>query len=291
MAIADLIGKLFAARYLSGVTQSTPYLLFADDRSAEVESGDGVVMGVGNLGVQVGDYPASGAITYRTISPGAVTLSVDKEKYVAFSVEDTNNARTRVNLVSEAANEASRVIRKQVESDIRSMLVAATPTETFAVSTAKADATTKAERIRTAQGIIDMVESVKAAGYTQRPVLFLDRMMGKVMTQYITQDDALNVALVDQVRSVFINGALSTLFGADVVVDYGFTVDQDAATTAVEAVMVIPNRTIAYAQQLTVPEIMRSDSRFATNYRALMTYGSAIQDADALWHMTVTPAA
>ena len=111
MAINDLIGKVFSSQYIAGVKQVTPLLSVCNDRSAEVRAkGDGLEIPLTQgMVTAVSDYPsASDAITYGSLTPSKTTLALDKEKVVAFKIEDTDEAQLAFNAFQRAQDKQDK---------------------------------------------------------------------------------------------------------------------------------------------------------------------------------------
>lgn len=289
MAIADVIGKLFSAQIIAGVVEVTPYLAYAHDRSAEIrDKGDGLIIGLTDNLVTVTDYPAAGTgLTYATLSPTKTELTVDKEKSVAFQIEDTDRAQLAFDVFSDATRQSIRELARQVSEDYRAVLAAANvPNDkTFGVAFTNAAPTT-AQRQNLHLAIFDVVAALKSMGFEQRPTIFTHPAVYRQLIWYNSIDT--RVALPAVSERAFVDGTLSAVYGADIVPDWGAS--NRTQLNGADCYAVVPNRTMVYGQQLSRPEQMRSQTRFATLYRALNTYGLGIQDTATLFKLDVSAA-
>ena len=288
MAISDLIGKVFSSQFVAGVTQNTPILSLASDRSSEVqEKGDGLVVGLTQGLTTIADYPATKDITYAKLAPTKVELSLDKEKYIAFEVEDTDTAQLAFNLFSEGARQAGESFAKQLNDDLKATVAAATPAtgNTFAIEFA-ANSPTAAEKKSLNLLMLDMRNKLTTLGYSARPVILMHPSTFKVLMEYVTVDAAISIPNVSQ--TAFVEGTLSSLYGMDIIVDWGATIDGSNSNDDAVSYGLIRSRTLTYAGQLSRIEQMRSDGRFASRWRGLQTYGSLIQETRSLLKLTQT---
>lgn len=288
MAIADVIGKVFSAQIVMGVKQVTPYVAYAQDRSAEIQNnGDGLIIGLTDNLVSVSDYPASDGITYATLSPTKAELAIDKEKYIAFQLEDTDRAQIAFDLFGDATRQSVRELAGQVSADYRAALAAVNVANdhSFAVAFTNAGPT-KAERVKAHLAVFDVTAALKTLGFEQRPILFVHPAFYRQLIEYATVETS--VALPSISERAFADALLSPVYGADIIPDWGAT--NPTTLNGADCYAVIPGRTLVYGQQLSVPEQMRSQTRFATQYRALNTYGVGVQDTATLYKIDVSAA-
>ena len=290
MAINDLIGKVFSSQYIQGVKQVTPLLSICNDRSAEVrEKGDGLEIPLTqDMVSSVTDYPSGNtAITYSNLTPTKTTLTLDKEKVVAFKIEDTDEAQLAFNAFSEGARQAGQELAGQLSADIRTAIASATPQQTFTQEIANSG-DTKPQREQLALDILGIKQAVNILGYEQKPVMILHPSTWKRLMTYITVDKELTVASVQS--SAFVDAQLSGIFGIDFVVDWGATIDSDKENDNANSYVLIRGRTVTYAGQLSKVEQMRDVDRFATLWRALDTYGIHVQETRSLLKFAQTVA-
>ena len=278
MAISDLIGKVFSSQFIAGVEQVTPILSLANDRSSEVQrNGDGLEIGITQDLVSVADYPAVGTdITYSSLSPTKTTLTLDKEKYIAFEVEDTDSAQIAFNLFAEGARQSGVEFSKQLNADLRAILAAvSTPAKTFDIELTKA-ATSAMDRQKLNLLIYDIKEFMNISGYDGTPVILMHPATYKLLIEYVTVDKP--QAIQQVANRAFVDGTLSALYGIDVIVDWGATIDSTDARDNADSYVMMRGRTMTYAGQLSRIEQMRSDGRFANRWRGLQTYGAIVQE-------------
>lgn len=292
MAISDLIGKVFSSQFIAGVAVSSPLLAYANNRSAEVRrNGDGLEIPLTqSMVTATTTYPDSDDITYSALSPSKVTLAIDKKEYIALQVEDIDDAQLAFNMFSEGVRQAGQVFGEKLNTDMRSVLTTRLGASNFPTArefeptTIPSGGDTAAVRGALHIAILDMKAAFATAGYTQRPVLFIRPPTWKRLIKYLVEDK--NISFAAQANRAFVDAQLSSLYGVDIVVDWGAT-----NTAAGVSIGLIPNRTIAYAGQVSRVERMRAPARFATRWRALNTYGFAIQEDRSLYGIYETAAA
>ena len=282
MAITDLIGKVFSSQFLSGVKEVTPILSMANDRSAELRSnGDGLEIGLTQDLVAVGDYPASADITYASLVPTKATLAIDKKKYIAFTVEDTDRAQLAFDLFSEGARQAGVEFAAQLSADFRTTLAAATPAKTFTQEITKAGAgDTQGQRITLSQTLLEIRQYVLTQGYRANPTVLMHPETWKRLVRFVTADKGVSAPTV--ATTAFSDAILSGIYGMDVIVDWGAAIDATNPLDNADTYILERGRTLTYAGQLSNTEQIRSEGRFATHWRALQTYGMIVQEPRSL---------
>lgn len=289
MALSDVIGKLFSTQFIAGVKQVTPYVAYARDRSAEIQQmGDGLIVGVAQGLVSVADYPDSADITYAELSPSKIELTVDKEKYVAFKIEDTKRRQASFDVFSEAIRQSVREFAGQVSADYRTALAAQTVDNAHTVGVGLTLASpTAAQRVSLHLGIYDITAALKTLGFEQRPVVMVHPAIYKQLIQYATVETSVALPAISQ--RAFADAILSPIYGADIVPDWGAANPGTLSATA-DCYAFIPGSTLVYASQLSVPEQLRAQGRFATEYRSLNTYGLGVEDDRTLFKLDITAA-
>ena len=282
MAISDLVGKVFSSNFIAGVEEVTPILSLANDRSSEVQrNGDGLEIAVTQDLVSIADYPASADITYSALVPTKQTFVLDKKKYIAFSVEDIDSAQIAFNLFSEGARQAGIEFSRQLSADFRTKLAGATPSQVFAQEITKAgQGDTQAQRMALALQLLDMRQRLITDGYTATPVMLCHPETWKRLMRFVVSDKGVSAPTV--ATRAFSDALLSGVFGVDVIVDWGATVDSSNPLDNATSYVFARGRTLTYAGQLSKTEQIRSDGRFATNWRALQTYGILVQEPRSL---------
>ena len=287
MAISDLVGKVFSSQFLAGVQQNTPILSLASDRSSEVQAkGDGLIVALTQGLTSVADYPSDGSdITYSKLAPQKTELSLDKEKYVAFEVEDIDTAQLAFNLFSEGARQAGVTFAKQLNDDLKATIAGATPAQKSEIELA-ANSSTPAERQALNLLMLDMKSKLVTDGYDGRPVVLMHPSTWKLLMQYVTIDKGMSFPSTSQ--TAFVEGTLSALYGMDIIVDWNAAIDSTNDNDDANSYALIRSRTLTYAGQLSKIEQMRSDGRFASRWRGLQTYGSIIQETRSLLKLEQT---
>ena len=286
MALSDVTGKLYSSLLLTSVQQVTPWVAVAADRSAEVRNGgDGLIVTVTQDAVSVSDYPAANDIAYSALAPTKAEVSIDKEKYIAFRLEDTDAVQIRANLFADAIFQAGREFGAQVAADFRTLVAAAVIPTARKTTVAYALATgTKGERESLHMAILGMAQGLKSEGYEQRPFIFVPPPIYQEIIRYVSLESGGGIIGVRE--GAFIDGTLSSLYGVDVIPDWGGQAALDDAVCYGG----IRNRTLMYAQQLNKPEQLRAAGRFASDWRSLNTYGLAVQEPRSLYSVTIAVA-
>ena len=103
------------------------------------------------------------------------------------------------------------------------------------------------------------------------------------MMRYVLEDAS--AAIVAPAEGAFRDGTLSSLYGLDVMVDWGAGSVTD---TAFKVYAGVRNRTLVYANQFSKTERMRHNGRFASRYRTLATYGVMVAENRSLYALDVT---
>ena len=289
MAISDVIGKVFSSQFQLGVNQVTPIIAISQDRSAEiVASGDGLEIPVGVSASSVADYPAVGTdVTYSDPTVNKVTLSVNKSKYIAMKLEDTDNQEMAFDLLMAASQDAGGKFGSVIAGDFRTAIAAATGARAFpatqkATVAFAANAPTLAEKKNLHSALLKAIAFYRSKGYAQRPVILLHRSHWEILMEYITVD--LGYAVGGISERAFVDATLSAVYGMDVMADFGAAVNATSSNEAKSHVLV-SQRTLAHAMSLRSLERLRSQGRFATLWRSLNRYGVAVQEVASLYEI------
>ena len=290
MAIADVVGRVYSAIFVGGVKQVTPWVALAADKSREVRMGtNGLIVSITQDMVSVQDYPKDGSgIVYAKLSPQKADITINKEKYIAFELEDIDAVQVKFGLFADAIVQAGREFAGQVAADFRALVAAATvpsgQTESVELATA---AGTKAEREMLHLTVLEIAQDMIAKGYDQRPFLMVPRPMYRQMVQYVSLESG--GGFVGLRERAFVDARLAATYGVDIIPDMG-SVATVASGESVSAYGGVRGRTWMYAQQLNKPERLRSQDRFADEWRSLNTYGMAIQELRSMVKLTLSVA-
>ena len=285
MAIADVIGRVYSALLLQGVSNATPFAGLAQDRSAEiVDGGNGLRVPLGMDAVTIRPYVKGTDIVLSDANPTHADLDLNIQKYFAAGIDDVDEAQTRFSLLADSASTGSRSLAVSLSADFRAVIHGAN----YAgmrnhVAPAAADVLTDAEIVGLHSALLDVVGELRGEGYTSSPYVILPRAMWKQLSLYYsTRPHTLPASSPES--GVFRDAVLSGIYGADVQVDYndGFGADRPFNIYAG-----ISQRTLTWARQITNTERMRSQTQFATVLRGLVTYGIGVQDIDSAHRIEV----
>ncbi len=289
MAISDVVGRVYSALLLEGISSATAFASLAQDRSGEiVDSGNGLRVPLGQSSVTIRDYVKGTPITLETLAPTHADIDLNIQKYFAANIEEIDESQTRFSLLMDAAGAGSRSLAAQLATSFRSVIAGVdyAANKTSIDLTPVADTLTDAEIKLLHGAILDVIGALRSEGQTSSPFLVLPREVWKQLVLFYSSRTGTLPATSPE-GSVFRDATLSALFGADILVDYN-----DGQTTALPFNLYagIPQRTYAWARQVSNTERLRSQEQFSTILRGLLTYGIAVQESDSAYRINLTKA-
>ena len=276
MAVVDLVGRLYSSLVVQGVAQSTAFGFVAQNRSNEIQAGgSGLIIPLGMTSIAVQNYADNTPIVYAPVNPGSTSIDVDKKEYVAVEVESIDERQTFMNLLDDGVGAAVRGVSQGIAANWRNTIKthAYDAAHTHTVSVTNLDDELTNDEIKDLHmTIYDTVAALRSDGFGQRPFVFLPRFMHRAFVRFHALERVGQPTAASE--NAFRDALLSDFFGADIYADWG---DGDDALP-IYAHAGITNRTWVWGSQLTETESLRSQDRFATRWRSLLTYGMGNQD-------------
>ena len=292
----DVVAELWARRWNWHFYRQAVWRQVVENRSSELVGG-GKSLSIlfadpdtdpsdRTAGIRAVDYDTNttgglDALTYPAMTSSKVDLLLNKEKVVTFTVEDIDQQQVGPSLIEAGARQAALSAALQVNDDIRAEFdVATTPDSVGAViSTGASFGTittpTEASAKVIAERLLDAsIEADKRYWPEGMRYMFLHPDTKKSLVLYLINENVFTTP------SAFNDPALRD---ATIGKFFGFMpmIDPKIPTTGTEAYSIylgVQNDGLAFAEQISMTENLRSIDRVATLFRRLMVYGAVKND-------------
>jgi len=276
MAISNFIPQLWSARLLANLDKATVITLGANTNY------EGEIRNVGDrvkiqqpADISISDYPSSGDITYEAPTSTTKTLSVDQDKYYAFTVDDLDAVQANVNLVDTYTQRAAVAIAEDIDNYIGGLYASQgagnvdvdLTASSFDIYSTFVDAALNLDK-----------NNVPRAG---RWAIVTPEVYASLLEndKFIKASD-----LGDQVVTT---GAVGQVAGMDILVSNNLTASQSGVYKNLYGT----SESMTYARQLLgEPEALRLEGRFEDAIRGRLAYGAVVVEPDALGTITSTQA-
>ena len=278
MAITQVIPEVWSARWLMDLYRAFTWREAVTDYTADLARGN--KLHIGRLSdPTIGDYTVGTAIPAPTaLTDTKETLTLDKQKYFNFMVDDIDERQAQPNVSNEGLRRASIQMMKTVDDDIfttyktgipsGSMVSIAAPKDDL--SDVKATRATLAQAVRKAIKVMDDKEWPVDQRYMRVPT-----KVKYYLIEYLA-DVGIDGGNLGSAGSVFQDGKLSSYFGLNVRTTTSIPNSETSGDVQVAFGL---NSAIAFAMQIDSFEAYRPESFFADAFKGLQTYGSArVQD-------------
>jgi len=281
MAISNFIPDLWSARLIANLDLATVITLGANTNyEGEIRNvGDSVkIQQPGSI--TVNSYPASADISYESPTSTTKTLSVDQDKYWAFTVDDLDAVQANVNLVDTYTQRAAVAIAEDVDKYLGSLYA----------SQGAGDVT------------VDLTaSSVDLYGTFVDAALNLDENNVPRAGRWAIVTPVVHAALLEDTKFIqasdlgdqtVTTGAVGRVAGMDILVSNNLTESSSTSTTSVMKCLYGTSDSMTYARQLLgQPEALRLEGRFEDAIRGRLAYGAVVVQPDALGTITATQGA
>lgn len=220
---------------------------------------------------EVRDY--AGSVTYDKAKDASKMLTIDKKKYSAHTVDSVDAVQANVSLLELTTQGIGRAIAKYVDGDIASLhgeagITEGLGTDASPISITSANVTNYLADVATKMDENNVPEDGRVAVV---PPWFAH----KLSLAKITKDTDNSEALA--------SGYVGTYYGFDI---YKSNQIKHSGSTWYKPMFFLAGSTIAYAEQLMLPEAMRSQDSFGDNLRTLIVYGRKVVRPEALAVLT-----
>jgi hypothetical protein len=237
-------------------------------------SGDTVhVRIVDNL--TLGTYTKNGTISWSDLGDDKISLAIDQSKYIAFKIDDIDQAQFDIKNVLEMYGEkGGYAITDDMDSYVLGLHAGAT-SKIGATGTPTAcgydSGETSPIAILAQASRMLTVKNVPTNGrWGVVPPYFVEKLMDE-------SGKAIEAQSMGDPKSIAKNGYVKRLMGFDL-----YESNNIASDGTYYACMFGTKEAISVAQQLTKKEMIRLETTFATGMKLLNVYGAKVMRADAL---------
>ena len=242
-------------------------------------AGDTVhILTVDNL--TLGSYSKNATISWSDLSDNKVDLTVDQQKYVAFKIDDIDQAQFYIkDLLQRYGEKGAYAITDDMESYCFGLHANATSkigsTTTSTTVGYDSGETSPMAILAEAMRKLDVLDVPDKNRFAVFPPHFFEKAMDE-SGKFIEAD-----AMGDSSSSAK-NGFVRHMMGFDLYKSNNLSTGTDGSSNAYYACILGSKEAIALAQQLTKKEMIRLETTFGTGMRLLNVYGAKVVRADAL---------
>jgi hypothetical protein len=231
--------------------------------------------------VTASTYTRDSTLTYSGLGGTSTTLSVDQQRYFAYSVDFANEAQAAANVANEIFMQASWTLRDAADAYLLKTLYVA-------------DALTISGTTGSASYLGAAADAVKVYGYGtgslngSGALAYLGRMSQRLdeanvptdqrwaivppwFHSYLVQEKCLTSTSTDG-NDAYSNGRVGRAYGMDIRVSTNLT----NATAAASEIVAGHKTAVQFAGKLVNSEIIKLETKFAEGVRGLYLYGAKV---------------
>lgn len=287
MAITNFIPTIWSARLLENLRKSMVYAqtgVVNRDYEGEIRNTGDTVKILSISAVSIGNYTKGQDITFQALSDAAQTLTIEKQKYFAFEVEDIDKAQSVINLIDSAMAEAAYGLKDTADQYVAEVMVAGVAS---------------ANQIGTDASPISLTSGATGSGNTNVYEAFvnmrvkLDRANVPNEGRWVIVPPEVYAVLLKDNRFVYSNLAERVLLNGEVGQIAGFRVlvsNNVPESSGKYRIMGGYPGAVTYAEQINKVEAIRRESRFADGIKGLHLYGAKVIRPQGLVRMIATVA-
>lgn len=287
MAITNFIPTIWSARLLENLRKSMVYAqtgVVNRDYEGEIRNAGDTVKILSISAVSVGNYTKGEDITFQALSDAAQTLTIEKQKYFAFEVEDIDKAQSVINLIDSAMSEAAYGLKDTADQYVAEVMVAGVAST---------------NQIGTDASPISLTSGTTGSGNTNVYEAFvnmrvkLDRANVPNEGRWVIVPPEVYAVLLKDNRFVYSNLAERVLLNGEVGQIAGFRVlvsNNVPENSGKYRIMGGYPGAVTYAEQINKVEAIRRENRFADGIKGLHLYGAKVIRPQGLVRMIATVA-
>ena len=262
------------------------------DHQGEIKNVGDRVYFFSKNGLTVRDYnvDATGFSEITTEQPTAekMSLVVDQQKYIAFEIEDIDEAQSNIKIADEWSEIMASSFADVKDAYIHGLAVTGAATKLHNDSALSLTKDNVWAEICAMQRVLTRKKALTKAGLDysgKRPALVITPEVQEILLQssnYFANAFGNEVLRKGQVGHIGI---------FDVFVDTNIQTDKSGTGTGAtysQKIVAMTSQGITYADQITRTETYRSQKSFKDVIRSLMTYGAAVSNANCIVTSKVT---
>ena len=259
------------------------------------QAGDTVKIPTPSTTVTIRDYTVGTNIVAAETTTGSTQdLSIDKQKYFHFKVDDVDRAQERPDIMADAMDEASYQMAVQVDSDIRAEFnTAYASTRRIVASNVHpgvTDATFGTAFLRALTAAKRTMTRANLPPGDRWAIVPPEIMEG--LENYFVSNNVANVWLPATQEATLMNGFAGTLLGFQLQV--ANSVPDGAQIASKDTYRIFlgqGNEAVSHAEQIVENEAYRPELAFADAVKGLMVYGTQAVLPERLYTIEVQKAA
>lgn len=292
MAITNFIPTLWSARLLENLRKTLVYGqtgIINRNYEGEIRArGDTVkILSVGTI--SVGDYTKDSDISWQVLNDAAQVLTIERQKYFAFEVDDVDAAQSAVDIMDAAMREAAYALGDAADQYIASKMVAEVANSNKIGSDASpiqlvAGAPQTGQK-NVYEALVDMRVKLDRANV---PTEGRWVIVPPEVYALLLKDTRFVVAQPNpQAGRALLNGEVGEIAGFRVFVSNNVP---EGSSAKYRILAGYPDAT-TYAEQINKVEAIRRENRFADAVKGLHLYGAKVTRPDGLVLMIAQVAA
>lgn len=287
MAITNFIPTIWSARLLENLKKSMVYAqpgVVNRDYEGEIRNAGDTVKILSISAVSVGNYAKGQDITFQELSDAAQVLTIEKQKYFAFEVDDIDKAQSVVNIIDSAMAEAAYGLKDVADQYVAGVMVAGVAS---------------ANQIGTDASPVSLTAGATGSGNTNvyeaivNMRVKLDKANVPNEGRWLVVPPEVYALLLNDNRFVYNNLAQQVLLNGEVGQIAGFRVlvsNNVPESSSKYRILAGYPGAVTYAEQINKIEAIRRENRFADGIKGLHLYGAKVTRPQGLVRMIATVA-
>lgn len=277
MSVTNFIPELWSARLASSLDRSLTLGNLAN------RNWEGEIAGVGSVvhiqmpqDLVVANYPASGPITYAAPTSTQTDLVIDQKRYVAFAVEDIDEAQANVSLIDVYTNRVGVALAEDIDTYLATLYTEALPANQLTATWSAADPSNYYSTMVSLAAALDVQDVPRAGRWV---------VVSPLIYSLIVQSPVVVAPIPTQAQTVQ-GGALGMLAGFELYMSNAVVID--GVGNNVHHIIAGDAESLTVATQLQEVEALRDQDRFRDLFRGLLVYGAAVPNPARLATVAIT---
>ncbi len=285
MAITNFIPTIWSARLLENLKKSMVYAqpgVVNRDYEGEIRNAGDTVKILSVSAVTIDNYTKGQDITFQELSDAAQVLTIEKQKYFAFEVDDIDKAQSVVNIIDSAMAEAAYGLKDSADQYVAGVMVAGVAS---------------ANQIGTDASPVSLTAGATGSGNTNAYEAIvnmrvkLDKANVPNEGRWLVVPPEVYALLLKDNRFVYNNLAQQVMLNGEVGQIAGFRVlvsNNVPESSSKWRILAGYPGAVTYAEQINKIEAIRRENRFADGIKGLHLYGAKVIRPQGLVRMIAT---
>lgn len=268
MSVASFIPELWNARLLYALEKNhVATNLVNRNYEGEIKNA-GDTVHIGTLGaVEVRTYTQGTDVTYDDLATTDQTLSIDQQKYFAFSLDDVDKAQAAGDIMDTAMGRAAYSLADVSDAFLLGKIAAGGASANYVGSSGSPVALTKSNIYENIVALRTKLDKANVPTQGRSIVIPPEAYALLLQDERFTKVDA-------TAENVIVNGLVGRVAGFDVY-ESNNVVKTSAATPVYSITAQVADAT-TYAEQIVKTEALRPEASFSDAVRGLHVYGAKV---------------